>query len=266
MDRIVCLLTAVLCAAGLARADQPKIDRTIAKEPTYHGKPQYGLLAFGAQGRDRTWLVRDGKVLYVDRKGNGDLTDPRNRVPATKSLGDPEEDGVYFEVGDLTVNGRTHKGLTIGFLPLKNIPAGNPEQVEKVLAKNPRALAVLLRLDLEVPGIKGGGVDGRVSFEVGPIDHLGFFQFADQLADTPVVRFGGPLEVTFYSEPSLRVGRSSELVLVVGTPGMGPGTFAMANYENMIPDENKPLAELSFSSAQAGQPPFKEKFEILDRC
>ncbi len=52
--------------------------------------------------------------------------------------------------------------------------------------------------------------------------------------------------MTFSGErPSLRVGRGSELTLVVGTPGIGPGTFAMLGYEDSIPAAAKPVADVS---------------------
>lgn len=68
------LLTASTAVSGTA-ADLTKIDRTIQKEPSYQGKPKYCLLVFGAEAKTRVWLVVDGDVLYVDRNGNGDLTE-----------------------------------------------------------------------------------------------------------------------------------------------------------------------------------------------
>jgi hypothetical protein len=52
-----------------------KIDRTIVKEPAYKSKPTYCLLVFGQEAKTRIWLVLDSDVLYVDRNGNGDLTE-----------------------------------------------------------------------------------------------------------------------------------------------------------------------------------------------
>ena len=48
---------------------------TIAKEPAYKSKPKYCLLVFGPEAKTRIWLVLDGKTLYVDKNGNGDLTE-----------------------------------------------------------------------------------------------------------------------------------------------------------------------------------------------
>jgi hypothetical protein len=120
---------------------------------------------------------------------------------------------------------------------------------------------------VEAPGMKGAGIGGRLFFLAGPIDLTGVLQFADKPAEAPIVHLGGPLQVTFYAElPSLRVGRGSDLVLVVGTPGVGPGTFAMLGYEDTIPATAKPVADVSLPSAKPGAPPPKEKWVIKDRC
>src|SRR5262249_8147594 len=60
-------------------ADLTKIERTIAKEPAYKSKPKYCLLVFGPEAKTRVWLVLDGDTLYVDRNGNGDLTETGER-------------------------------------------------------------------------------------------------------------------------------------------------------------------------------------------
>ncbi len=62
-----------------------KIDRTIHKEPAYRTKPRYALLVLGAKAETRMWLVIDGKTLYVDRNGNGDLTEKGEHISATKT-------------------------------------------------------------------------------------------------------------------------------------------------------------------------------------
>src|SRR5262249_54534506 len=154
-----------------------------------------------------------------------------------------------FDVGDLTVGGRTHKGLAVHVTPLKRYAEGalgKQPDVKAALAKDPKAAFASLRVDVEVPGVKGGGVGGRVAFSAGSLALAGVFQLADTPAAAPAVHLGGPLQITFYAErPSLRVGRGSELVLVVGTPGVGPGTFAMVGYEGTIPAGANPVAELT---------------------
>jgi hypothetical protein len=252
--------------------DLAKIDRAIRREPAYRTKaPKYGLLVFGREGKDRVWLVRDGDTLYVDRNGDGDLTGAGEKIAAEKRPGrDPAEDGYTFQVGDVTVGGRTHKELTVGFTPLKRDAEGalgKRPDVKAALAREPGAMVARVGVDVEVPGMKGGGLGGRLAFSAGPHDLAGLFQFADSPAAAPVVRLGGPLQVTFFGEmPSLRVGRGTELVLVVGTPGVGPGTFAMLDYENTIPADVKPVAKVSLPPAKAGAPPLKEQWVIQGRC
>ena len=73
-----CVLTAcalLVVGATATAADLSKIDRSLVKEPNYKGKPGYCLLVFGADAKVRVWLVKDGDTLYLDRNGNGDLTE-----------------------------------------------------------------------------------------------------------------------------------------------------------------------------------------------
>src|SRR5215831_5020298 len=111
--RIFCfsLAAAMLLIAPLARgADLAKIDRKIAKEPAYQTKtPKYCLLVFGLDAKTRVWLVQDGDTLYVDRNGNGDLTEDGKRFKIKQS----DNSFRVFEVGDLTIDGLTHTGLSV---------------------------------------------------------------------------------------------------------------------------------------------------------
>ena len=93
------------CLSQKAKAvDLTKIDRTIAKLPKFHTEhPQFCLLVFGADADKRVWLVQDGDVLYVDRNGDGDLTESDERIAADPDVGKGQE-GVYeFKVGDISV-------------------------------------------------------------------------------------------------------------------------------------------------------------------
>jgi hypothetical protein len=71
--------------------DYAKIDRTLAKEPTYASKaPKYALLLFGPEAKLRVWIVLDGEVVYLDRNGNGDLADPKARFAKPSDYKDIE--------------------------------------------------------------------------------------------------------------------------------------------------------------------------------
>src|SRR4051812_13656342 len=82
-----------LALAGRTRGvDLAKIDRSLRKEPTYQSKrPQYCLLVFGPEAKTRVWVVLDGDVLYLDRNGNSDLTDPGERIAAQEDRRDRAE-------------------------------------------------------------------------------------------------------------------------------------------------------------------------------
>src|SRR5262249_3478620 len=56
------------------------------KEPAYRQEPRYTLLVFGPQREQRVWMVLDGATLYVDRNGNGDLTEPDERLEPTNPV------------------------------------------------------------------------------------------------------------------------------------------------------------------------------------
>jgi hypothetical protein len=82
--RLLMALTCLAFGSGRAQAaDLTKVDRTIAKEPAYQAKPKYCLLVLGPAAQTRVWLVQDGSTLYIDRNGNGDLTEPGEKVPWT---------------------------------------------------------------------------------------------------------------------------------------------------------------------------------------
>src|ERR1043166_3016684 len=143
MTRLALALAAFCLAGDPAFAGPGKIDRNIGKEPVYQTKaPRYGLLLFGPEGKERVWLVLDGDTLYVDRNGNGDLTDPGEKVAAEKNTrSDPEKYGHSFDVGDLTVGGKTHKGLHVSFAPLRlyaDGSMGKRPDVQDALAQDPK--------------------------------------------------------------------------------------------------------------------------------
>jgi hypothetical protein len=89
MIRLRLLLVLSFCSMPATAADLSKMDRTIAKEPKYQSKPKYCLLVFGPEGKTRVWLVLDGDVLYVDRNGNGDLTEAEERISGDRNAAFP---------------------------------------------------------------------------------------------------------------------------------------------------------------------------------
>jgi len=256
---LACVITAGVRSSGVI-------------EPVYHSNaPKYVILAFGPSASDRVLLVHDGDVLYVDRNADGNLTEAGKRVTAEKKAdSNPERDGYEFQAGELAVGGRTHKGLYVWLCPLKryaDAPSGKRDDVKAALVKNPQALTALIRLDVSVPGIKGGGLDGRLEFFAGPFDFNGVLQFADSPDQAPVINFASPWQITFESGwPALRIDASTRVVLVIGSPGVGPGTFAQLCHEHTVPAGARPVLELSIPSLAPGKSPVHQIVPITDRC
>src|SRR5439155_24294253 len=110
------LWTLALLAIGsapLPATDLSKIDRTIGKEPVYKSKPMYCLLVFGPEAKTRVWLVLDGETLYVDRNGNGNLTEDGARLePFFRHSNQPFTPRLFqhwFKVGDIAAADRKTK-------------------------------------------------------------------------------------------------------------------------------------------------------------
>ena len=184
-------------------ADLSKIERVIAKEPKYQAKPTYCLLVFGPEAKFRVWLVLDGTVLYVDRNGNGDLTERDERVPA------------HYQ-----------KRQRFGFKPGRiDLPDGKSKCDLEQLRRFEEG-----HLDMSLFCGDRGYV--RAGFD-GP----GRLHFADRARDAPIIHVQGPLTLhRFDPQPRsasadlkpepLVPGHVSQLAFSLGTPGLGSGAFA----------------------------------------
>lgn len=269
-------LLAVLFLAlgsGAFAADLAKVDRSIHKEPKYSGKPKYCLFVFGPEAKHRVWLVQDGAKLYVDKNGNGDLTDEGEKIAAQKEEHGGVEgmEGFSYEVGDVKVGGKTHKGLTVGLMPLKSLTRNQNlmeiPAIASAIRKSPDAVTTAINIDVECTTIRSSGPGGRVGYMLMVFDTRGVLQLADKPAMAPIIHFDGPLEVDFFgTKPTWIGGRSHDAILCVGTSGAGPGTFAMIRYEDTIPAGKHPILTATYQSKSAPDKPFKEQYELKERC
>jgi len=228
-------MTALLCAMSFGRAgpvDLSKIDRAIAKEPTFRTKnPKYCLLAYGPEATTRIWLVLDGDALYVDRNGNGDLTEEgkkvtfiRNRKPDTVSR---------IEAGKITA-----KGV-------------------------PENTCVRLALGDESTSITSSSEGGF--WQCAGDDLRGGLLFGDKPQTAPIVHFYGPLVLQPGRQHTLaRTGEPTQFWTHLGTQGLGAGTFAWNGYEK-VPKDVHPVAEFEFP-ATASQESIKVKLVLDHRC
>lgn len=283
------LASLVVLAVGVAvapAADLTKVDRTIKKEPTYQSKsPKYGLVVFGPKAETRVWLVLDlagepsdpdgsKNTLYVDRNGDGDLTDPREMVSCTikKQASivsfSPQPAISYapgFDAGDIVGrDGKTrHTSLTI--------------DVDSYVQRY-RPVSV---------SVKANGTDEQ--FAGGQL-----LVFADRPAHAPVIHFAGPLTLRVamengrlfvpisyddkidadkwyaehppkYEETALVRGDTRLLVAQIGTPGLGRGTFATLS-AGIPPADLHPVAEIELPAADSKAARIRIKVELDKRC
>jgi hypothetical protein len=97
-------------------------------------------------------------------------------------------------------------------------------------------------------------------------DGLGFLLFSAKPADAPVIHFGGPWTLGLQDINQRIVTRTpKDLQIGVGTPGVGPGTFAFAIYRDLIPADAYPVADIAFP-AKTGGPPVTARTVLKRRC
>lgn len=258
MSLFLVLLFPVLAPA----MDLTKVERRIAKEPTYRGQPRYCLLVLGAEAKTKIWLVVDGDTLYVDRDGNGDLTTPDKKVVGT---GDKTEAGsVSFTVGDLTEGKLRHKNFTVSLSPLAPYAAQIPE-AKQVLARDPDAKRWDLRLEMEMPGRKGVGEQGRVVHLAALQDGKGILQFAARPQEAPILHFGGPLQIALTQPLQLVAGQEAEILLGLGTPGVGPGSTVWMQHDLVVPENLHPRVEITFESRPT-RATLQQTYALKQRC
>src|SRR5262249_55077991 len=155
-----------------------------------------------------------------------------------------------------------HKGVQISLIPVSLLK----DSAKDILAKDPDAMTAVIAVDVQLPDLKGGGIDGRVTFRAGSLDPSDLLRFANTRENAPGVHFGGRFQITVDANLKMRIGRSADFYTVVGCPGIGKGTFAFISYDNTIPDGLKPIVEITYPPTKPGGPPVKEKYELEERC
>lgn len=211
------LLAALLVVAGLPAAGPAgpdAIDRTIPAEPDYLSPRQgYCLLLFGPEGRTRVWLVKDGDVVHVHDSPDGKAPSRWRKVKSPHR---------YWALGDIWEDGGTVRHRNLHF---------NPIAQEK-------------RLRVMVGG----------KWQAAGADRGGLLELAPTAGDAPVVHFNGPLMLDLFREQEpLRSGRPVNITAVVGTPGVGPGTFAVLDVR-AYPPGAWPTALIEYPSRDGGPP------------
>jgi hypothetical protein len=227
-------------------ADAPelgKMERRIAKQPVYQAKqPLYGLYVFGPEAKTRAWAVLDKSradaprydVLYFDRKANGDLTGPENRI-----AGKADGNDITFDIGSFTdpLTKQTHTELTI-------------------TRSDGREGMVFLRMKwCGKVWVKGGYA--TVS---GP-----YTQFGLTPAEAPVLwpAADGALGFQFWQLQPLAIGQGNDVRVFLGHPGHGRNTFC-AVPDTFLPVNVPVLATLVYTDKDGKER--RAQSELRERC
>jgi hypothetical protein len=235
-SRLLSAMAGVALSAGVAAADLTKIDRAVRKEPAYRGSPKYCLLVLGPEAKTRVWLVLDDDVLYVDRNGNGDLTEPGEQVKGAPAL----LSGL-LQPGERAPEARNH---------------------DCVLAD--KSSVSLLTINGSYFQVDFKSADGKRSLSAHQDDE-GPLLFAVKPGDAPIVHFDGPLTLSLPKQ-TLKLGKEpGKLAFLIGTPGLGKGAFASLSIQS-VPKELHPVAEIEFPPAHPGGKPAVGRFVLDRRC
>lgn len=238
------ILLAGFAASPAFASDLAKIDRAIKKEPTYAGKPLYGLVVIGLEAKTRVWCVIDGEKLYVDKNRNGDLTD--DGPPA--EIKDKSDPGSYENIDVSPDGGKSVYQFDVTLWH-------RPSQVDREIDKDVEPYHQSIHITFP---------DGRWFGAWG--DQHQSLMFSEKSADAPILHFGGPLRMGFeIRQPLRKVSDEYELNACVGTPGSGPGAWVHQMYRT-IPKEHQPKITMEFPPEKPGGPPIRVEFALTQRC
>jgi hypothetical protein len=259
MMRRFCFLAMLtsLAFAGQTRAvDRAKNDRSLCKEPTYQSKgPQYCLLVFGPEAAIRVWVVLDGDVLYLDRNGNGDLTDPGERIAAGEVYRNLEErpDVEVMRTFELSCSKAGEEPvLTCGpqvqwFYVHQLVPRADWHDRDWVRSFQEKPLEVSLHTTT--------GHGQRAAL-----------RFAASAREAPILPFDGPRRFALSEKvdpPRFRPGEPCDLAVELHAQGWN-ATVRTEVYD--VPEDVHPVGEIEFPPGRPGAEPIRHRVELKRRC
>jgi hypothetical protein len=221
-----------LLGAGVpaTAADLAKVERSLAREPAYKGQPGYCLLVFGADARARVWLVKDGDALYLDRNGNGDLTEDGERLAG-------------------------QGGGPAGAISTAAGARYEIRQCNLTKIDGPKGQQEFCHIAIDV-----GGAFRQYSFA----------GFADTPKGAPVVHFDGPLtiEVSDKNVTLARGETPTEFSVYMVTRGHGErlGSTALVDYNLGIPEDARPVVEVEYPNREPNGKPVTVRYTLKQRC
>jgi hypothetical protein len=254
-----CFLTVLICVTlpGQTRAvDLAKIDRSLRTEPTYESEhPQYCLLVFGPQAKTRVWVVLDGDVLYLDRNGNGDLTDPGEQIAAKevyRNLKERPDVEVLREFERNCWKAGEEPVLTCGpevqwFYINQLVPRADWHDQTWVKSWQEKPF------DFAVTTKTGGAQRARL-------------RFATSSQEAPILHFDGPPRFVIsndYGQRPFRSGEPCHLAVELHTQGLN-ATVRTDYFE--APESVHPVADIEFPPGRPGDDPIRVRVQLKERC
>jgi hypothetical protein len=211
--------------------DFEKIERKIEKEPVYAENPLYALFLFGPNAKTQVWAVLDKSkrglehydVLYLDKDGDGDLTDPKEKFIGQYNKKRAKVGAAMtIQAGDLSVQGtdRAHRDLKFS-----------------TIAKTGRKGVGFTMLWCGKEKISGGqartGLDNT--------------SWATSPGRAPILRptVEGPLSFAIFDGstiPVLKTGTSTRLRIMIGNRGSGTDTLCYLSDKFLIPGKDRIFA------------------------
>ncbi len=250
------LISLGVLASAAAAVDLSKIDRSIRKEPVYQSKePQYCLLVFGPEAKVRVWLVLDGDWLYLDRNGNGDLTEAGERVAPQSALHNSTERPdaklmLTFQLRRSVKDGQPEGEPILSCVPdvfwfyvFQLVPADDQQNAwADSLRKKPFRVAVAAASRYES--------DSSLAFSARP-------------SDAPILHFDGPRQLGLhpYSQPWRR-GETSTLMVELRTPGLAASV--RTDFDEGM-GATHPVAEIQCPPRHRGAEPVRFRVELPGR-
>lgn len=223
--------------ANAARAlERIKAEYRLKKEPAYQGTVQYCLLLLGRHAQTRLWLASDGKTLFVDKNGDGDLTQPGEAIPFK-----PDENGGF------------------AFLMADRFPGHGGD------GPHTRLHIAVRQHDWQKN--KGGYWALRATID-GQYPMYAFsHKFAQKHEQAPVIHLGGPLHLGLYNLEGGRLvrGRQAELNAFVGCsyPGVENGFVDVDTWERR---DVHPIAEIRLPARAPEAEPITLRVPLTQRC
>jgi hypothetical protein len=233
--------------AGAAQAheiDFATVERKIAKPPSVTAAARYGLFLFGRDGETRVWAILDRSdpkrevydVLYLDKNGNGDLTEAGEcfHGKAGQYAGAPSS---IFEIGEYAPpgGGAAHKDFTITWTP---------------------GFGVRFKMLWHGEKVTFGGY--------GPTNDS-YAAFGSSIASAPIFvpGYDRPFAFEVWMPDTLRRGADADVKVFVGNRGDRRGAFSAVD-DKFLAVEDSPVATLRYEDRNGAAKVLE--WELQQRC